>query len=373
MRFDLSGRVVLDVTGDGAVEAAFRRQLAPFQPVGGSPPAGIEVVPLSGEARSSSELQGPAEDGLKTGHMGSERFVEWDGLRCTVPNVLGGESRFAYEPGFPLWRLLRSAIRPGLQLEPAVAGRAAAVHAASVSLNGRAIVVAGWAESGKTETALALMERGAAFLSDKWTFVGRKDLEASLFPISIGVRRWVLEYLPTLRAATTPRSKVQFAASRAARVILQPVGRRRGRTRASAIVPELARAAAALGDRAGYEVAEIRAAFGQDDDPLRRSPVRLLVLLVTTPEDAVRVRSVEPEALASRLARTAAYERRAYLGMLQRLAYLDPSSAASVTETAIAADETVLADICRGVETVLIEAPFPADPGRVADAILARL
>ena len=50
-----------------------------------------------------------------------------------------------------------------------VARGAAVAHSAAVVLDGRAVLVAGWSESGKTETALALMEDGARFLSDKWT------------------------------------------------------------------------------------------------------------------------------------------------------------------------------------------------------------
>jgi hypothetical protein len=375
MRFDLSGRASLEVLGDASVETLFRRQLAPVTPSrAGTAMASVSVVPLDA-GTPTSELQGPAEDGLTTGRAGDdddEGFVTWDGRRCTIPNLLEGGSTFRYEAGFPLWRLVRMAIRPALQIEPAVSGRAAALHAASVTLDGGAIVVAGWAESGKTEVALALMERGASFLSDKWTFVGRQDLEASMFPISVGVRRWVLEYLPTLRGAATNRSKAQFAAARAAGLVLGPLGRRRSRTRAGALIPGMARQVAALGDRASFEIDELRAAYGQHDDPLRRARIRLLVLLITTPNDTVRLRALEPAELATRLARTAAYERRGYLNLLQRLAYFDPTAAASPTDAAIQADTGVLGDVCRGVDVVAVEAPFPADPGRVADAILAR-
>jgi len=373
MRFDLSGRATLEVAGDASVEKLFERNLAPLVPtdsMDGS--ASVGVVPLD-SADASSELQGPAEDGLTTGRAGGAGFVAWDGLRCVVPDVLRGESTFRYERGYPLWRLIRAAVRPALQIEPAVSGRAAALHAASVTLDQRAIVVAGWAESGKTEVALALMERGASFLSDKWTYIGRRDLEASMFPISVGVRRWVLEYLPTLRAATTTRSKAQFAGARAAGLVLGPLGRRRGRTRRGAVIPGIARQLGALGDRAGFEISEIRAAYRQGDDPLRRAHVGLLVLLTTRPGDQVRVRPIDASQLTTRLARTAAYERRGYLSLLQRLAYLDPSAPASATEAAIAADAAVLADVCRSVEVAEVEAPFPSDPGRIADAILARL
>jgi serine kinase of HPr protein (carbohydrate metabolism regulator) len=46
---------------------------------------------------------------------------------------------------------------------------AVAVHSAAVEMDGQAVLIAGWSESGKTETALALMEAGARFVSDKRT------------------------------------------------------------------------------------------------------------------------------------------------------------------------------------------------------------
>src|SRR3972149_7602933 len=97
--------------------------------------------------------------------------------------------------------------------------------AASVLSEEVGIAVAGWSESGKTETALALMEAGAGFLSDKWTLLGH-DGELSAFPISVGVRRWVLEYLPTLRRTVTRRSRGPFAAAGAAPRAPDPLGRR---------------------------------------------------------------------------------------------------------------------------------------------------
>ena len=374
MRFDLSGRSILEVVGDDAIEEYVRRQLAPFPALeDASRPPDVRLAPLGADGIGPSELQGPSGDGLHTGTDGSVGFATWDRRRCTIPDVFAGETTFGYESGFPVWRLLRSAIRPALQIAPAVAGRAVAVHAASVTLDGGAIVVAGWAESGKTETALGLMERGASFLSDKWTFVGATDLEASPFPISIGIRRWVLEYLPTLDAATTRRSKAQFLAARAASVLLGPVARRPGRTRSGAVASDLARRAVALGDRAAYEIAELRAAYGQEDDPLRRAPVRMLVILRTIGEDVVRSLPVDPAEAAARLARTAAYERRPYLAFLDRLAYMRAAGARGTMSAAIAADEAILARVCTQVPMRIVEAPFPVDPRRVADAILAEL
>jgi hypothetical protein len=77
-----------------------------------------------------------------------------------------------------------------------------------------------------------------------------------------------------------------------------------------------------------------------------------------------------PAITAARLARSAAYERRAYFDLLQRAGYLMPDRPATVVDRAVAADEAVLRAAFERVELVTVRAPFPTDPRRVADEIL---
>lgn len=377
MQFDLSGRLVLRSDDDDERIARFiRGQMAPFEPTAEPPPPGsrsAEVVLASSidDAGPIIEEQGPANDDLTTGSDGRRLFVLADGRRCSIPDALEeGPIRFDYDPGFPLWRVFRTAVRPASQVALAASGRGVAVHAASVTIDGGAIVVAGWSESGKTETALGLMERGASFLSDKWTLLG-SDGTASAFPISVGIRRWVLRYLPTLRSSLTRAARVQFRVAGVASLALDPVASRSSRSRTAGMVADGARRALAIGDRAAFEVTQLRAAYGQTDDPGRVVPVRLVVALRTIPGGDVRVGAADPGEVAARLARSAAYERRQYFELLQRAGYALPGRPALLQDRAIAADEALLGAAFDGVRVVTVDAPFPTDPRPVADAILA--
>jgi hypothetical protein len=129
----------------------------------------------------------------------------------------------------------------------------------------------------------------------------------------------------------------------------------------------------ALGDRAAFEVAELRAAYGQIDDPARAAPVRLVVALRTVPDGDIRVSQADPGEVAARLARSAGYERRHYLELLQRAGYAMPSRPAASQDRAIGADEALLRAAFERVRVVTVDAPFPTDPRPVADAILAAL
>jgi hypothetical protein len=375
--FDLSGRLLIQsLEGDDRTVRYLGRQMAPFESSPEPPDdrlADVLLSPSIEEVGPILEQQGPANDDLTTGTDGRRLFLLSDGRRLSVPDALEpGPIRFDHDPGFPLWRVFRTAVRPAMHVALAASGRAVAVHAAAVTIDGGAIVVAGWSESGKTETALGLMERGASFLSDKWTLLGTDGL-ASAFPISIGVRRWVLRYLPTLRSSLTRSARLQFAAAGLVSVVLEPVAGRSVRSRVAALASDGARQAMALGDRAAFEVAELRAAYRQTDDPARAAPVRLVVALRTVPGGAVRVSPADPGEIAARLARSAAYERRHYLELLQRAGYAMPSRPGASQDRAIAADEALLRAAFERVRVVTVDAPFPTDPRPVADAILAAL
>jgi len=376
MHIDFSGRGTVALTSpDAAASRYLSSAFSPFPLRPGVPADSlVALTPVPPGTIDIGELQRAADDDLVTGSDGRQAYVLWDGRACSIPDATAGRpATFVYELGFPIWRVFRSAVRPAVQVALAAEGRAVAMHAASVVLDGGGIVVAGWSESGKTETALGLMERGASFLSDKWTLLG-PDREISAFPISIGVRRWVLDYLPTLRRTVTRRSRVQFAAAGAASVVLGPLGRRPSPTRSRGMVTDLARRTGSMGDRAAFDVEELRSAYADTSDVTRRVPTRAVCLLITTPDGSPpRVVPMDAAVAAERLARTAGYERRNYFALRQRAAYVLPDQPVTIAERAIEADAVALREVLEDVTVLAVHAPFPTDPGLVADAILRAL
>ena len=181
----------------------------------------------------------------------------------------------------------------------------------------------------------------------------------------------MLDYLPTLRSSLTRGARAQFALARLASVGLDPVAARSAKARGPAFLADGARRVQQLGDRAAFEAAELRAAYGQTDDPARVVPTTLFVALRTVPDGPVRVTDADRTDVATRLARSAAFERRRYFELLQRAGYALPGRPASRHDEAIAADQALLGAALERVAVVSVEAPFPTDPRRVADAILA--
>ncbi len=183
--FDLHGLVSLAINDER--EHIFRQldaQLDPYEPRIALVPPHADIVLSPNPAilsRSLSDVHGPAGDGRRTGSDGRRCYLLRGISRFELPRVYpqDGQVSLSYDPNFPLWDALSELVRPLLQLGTLEHG-AITVHGATVEVEGGGLLVCGWSESGKTETALALAEQGARFISDKWTILDSDGLAARL-------------------------------------------------------------------------------------------------------------------------------------------------------------------------------------------------
>jgi hypothetical protein len=257
-------------------------------------------------------------------------------------------------------------IRPALHLAMHERG-AVALHSASVVTESGGVVVAGWSESGKTETALAFAEAGARFFSDKWTILG-PDGRLGIFPMRVGVRRWTLDHLPRLRAALPSRARRRMAAAGAANAFTRPLRRMGQSGRVSSRGVGAAERMVALADRASMTLSEIAAAYGHTADPDETVPMAALALITTVPAGEPQALPADPAWAATRLAQTAAYERRELFMLHDRARFAFPDWADAYS-AGVAEEEGLLRDALAAVPVIEVRTPFPADPRPVAEAI----
>jgi hypothetical protein len=370
--FALGRHVTLELRSSSERDLQWaRKELAPFT---AGPPTGVADVALE-EAPAVEplvDLQRDAGDGLLTGTDGRAFSLIVSGRRCAIPASPDEHpARFAYEPGFPLSAVYPLAVRPALH-RALVRNGAVAVHSATAVVEGSAVIVAGWSESGKTETALGLAEEGAAFLSDKWTILA-PDGTVAAFPMRVGVRRWVLPHLPKLRARLSAAARGQLLVAAGAGAAARPLRRLEGRGGAAARLAVTSERAVALADRVALTLPEVAEVYGSADALTAPVPLRALVLLTTVPEaEGISVRSADLDWVARRLADTAAFERRAYDSLFERARYVLPDRRPGGS-AASAAEHGLLLQLLAGVQLWEVRAPFPADPRQVARAVLAEL
>lgn len=351
---DIAGRLAIGLEGlDDAERRALAGRFDPYEI--GPAPAAPDVVLAGGASFGAplTDIQRDAGDGRLTGTDGERFYAIARGARCTVPPAGGPPpARFDFEPGFPIVRAYARLVRPALQV--ALHGRGAvAVHSAAVGVDGRGVLVAGWSESGKTETALALVERGASFVSDKWTVVA-DDGTAAAFPITVGIRGWVLPHLPRLRDALGPAARARFAAASVLRRAT-PGG-------------DTVDRAVAMADRVALSPSAIRRAYGDAGAPWQ-VPLGAVAVLTTVPGQMVRARPADPEWAAERLARTADFERRGLFELHDRACWALPDRERGVRERLREHERAFLRAALERTRVIEVQAPFPTDPRPVADAI----
>jgi hypothetical protein len=369
-RYDLAGRATVTLEGDDAtVERYLEGQMDPFRPGGGgSAPEVVLAREPAALAPRWTDVQRPAGDGMVTAAGGGAFAILQDGRHCTVPDPLAeGAISFRYREGFPISRIFAPVIRAALQVAMAFEG-SVALHATTVVADGGAIAVAGWSESGKTEVALALMEDGARFVSDKWTVVGR-DGVVSPFPVRVGIRRWVLRYLPRLRASLPASASAQLAAAGAASALAGasarfPDGPLIGRA------SEVLGRAASLAGRASLTPTELRTAYGEPEDDLPLAPLRAVAVLTTVPAgQPVEAHPIDATWAAQRLSRSAAFERRRFFAVHERARFALPERRGDLVTACVERERALLEDVFSGVSIVGVRAPFPTDPRVVAAAV----
>lgn len=352
------------VEGGEAFVDAIAYQLDPYPAQEIDADAPLLTIREQAGPPSLRELQNLAGDGWVTGHDGERLFTVANGRACSLPD---GDGLMLVESGFPTRRLM-SVVRPAIQLALLQLGTPV-LHAACVEMEGRAVLVAGWSESGKTETALALVERGGSFLSDKWTLL-LPGARAGAFPIGVGVRRWVLRYLPQLRRGLAGGARVQLRAAAIASAATAPI---RGRSWRGALgrVADVTRRAVELGDRAGLSPAQLRAAYGDAHDPMRTPPIGCIAVLRTGLSADLTIEDGNAARLATRLAESAATEREPFFALHRRAAYAEGRPA--MIDELVARDAMAIEAVLAGVPLIEVTAPFPTDPREVAQEIAARL
>ena len=370
--FDLHGLASLAVDDDrDHISRYLDSQMDPYEPSIGMVREETDVVLTPNDgilSRKLCDVHGPAGDARRTGSDGRVCYLLHRGSRLELPRFdpPPRQLRLAYDRKFPLWAAFGEVVRGLLQLAT-INHRAITVHGAAVQVGEGGLVVCGWSESGKTETALALAEAGARFISDKWTII---DSGGGIhpFPVGVGIRDWVLDFLPRLRAHLRYSDRTRLRLSRVTRAALPRLARATSSPVGALVESQLDRALT-LASRLSLPQTEVAGVYGSPRDPLRVPRLSTLALLTTVSGDPVRVRPADVGWAAVRLARSAAYERRALYELDARSRYATGKPGPSRLLRVPAEEAELLRSALEGVQLLEVGAPFPTDPRKVADAL----
>jgi hypothetical protein len=307
------------------------------------------------------ELLGDSGDGRRTGI-----------LHPRVGTLLDDGWWSVEEPGDPLRlegssslapsRLVSEILRPAAMVQVARLG-GVTLHASAVLSESGPLLLAGWSEAGKTETALAFVESGARMVADKWTLL-RPDRRPLGYPGAVQVREWVLPYLSSLRSHVTRRMRMQVAAARLAGSVPALIQRLPGPS-----ARDVARRLAAITDLGSRIRLSLDDLALEAHVPPTTEPVRRLALLRVRPGSTVDVSAASAESVVEPLLISAFHERQGWRSLVERASFASRPvdlSSLDVIDLERASLREMLADI----EVLIVKAPFPSDPRRIRDAIM---
>jgi hypothetical protein len=197
------GDAVLSVTGDAPLVARFRAVFADCE-TDADPPADTPTVHCSiqsmapASALSAFRYPGPTRDlDLHLRQLG--------GAEVSVVRQERDQFRF---PSDSPWR---GAVASGaINLTFAVQPHALFLHAASVSVGGRAVVLVGRKCAGKSTTALALAARGHRLLGDEIAAIRVTACEVVPVPRTLSVREGARPAAVDARLASVPGAHERF-------------------------------------------------------------------------------------------------------------------------------------------------------------------
>ncbi len=345
-----------------------RRQLDPLLPNGLNREPDVVLAPFGPGAPGTAQNRlGDAGDNQECSFGQSGFCVEDGGAPIAIPfDTIGSTCRIEYSPATNMRRTFINYVRPILQLSLLDRG-ALAVHSAAVSLNGRGILLAGWAESGKTEAMLGFMHHGASFVSDKWTIVA-DDGAIAHFPTPMTLRGWMLRYFPELGKSLKATELIRARAATVANAVTRRVRDMTGLT-AARMLEDLSD----LGSRVSVTPGKL---FGNgtgngDVRIVSSAPLSTVFLLITGTGGDTSVRPADSSEVAARLADCAVYERRSLLNLYTKFRYAFPSRRSHTIEESRQKEEALLAAALDGKATYIVETPFPFNPLSLYEALSA--
>jgi hypothetical protein len=343
------------------------RQLDPCRPAPLASQPDVSISRLRTASLKGRRYRlGDAGDSQECEFSDSEFILRKGAMTLSIPFASVGQGCvIGWSGGGGMRRLLIDYVRPALQIS-LLPKDCLALHSAAVAYEGKGILLAGWAESGKTEAMLGFLQAGAAFVSDKWTIVDGDGSSIHHFPTPITVRNWMIDLIPGLRQRLKGSELLR---ARAAGLVTSVL---RAEALSRAPLTTEVKSLAELAGRISVTPSQLLGKDGDSGSQWRSSssaPLESLFLLVTSGEDRIAVREGDIDEISSRLADCAAYERRAFFGLYQRFTYAFPGRRNRLIEEAREAESRTLAKALASKRVFVVEAPFPFDPATLYRAI----
>ncbi len=302
--------------------------------------------------------------GLKQRAFTGEAFFIFDeganGAMARIPfDRVGGPCEFVCEHGLGSVPLLM----PILSLT-ALAKGFVALHASAFVHHGIGMLMAGWAQSGKTTALLGFASMGAEFIGEEWVLLSGDGQTMCGLPTEIELSPSHLETVPDVRRSIERSRLWTFKGLRHFGRMQGTLGEWVGSTIPAKI---LRRAIAALQRQAISKVSP-EVIFGGRVGSLIAKPEKLF-LLISHDDPWVQVEPTPPIEMARRVAHLSQYEQIRFMNHYLSFKFAFPEVKNSFVEQSPTYQYGVLSRALMGMETYTVHHPHPLPFSALYEAI----
>ncbi len=282
--------------------------------------------------------------------------------RVQIPfQEIGGRCEVVCERGVGRVPLLTSILNLTILGKGAVA-----LHAAAFRFKGTGVLTTGWSKGGKTETLLAFMAHGAAYVGDEWVYLSADGSHVFGLPEPIRIWSWHLDSLPQYREAI---SRGERARLRLASLLLSGLQRitAAGSRHRSAATRTLNRMAPLLQKQLCADVPPQRL-FGTSSVEPCCSPDRIF-FIASQEAPEVSVRPIDPREVARRMVFSLQEEQKALLSYYWKFRFAFPGAANEIIDRSRELQEAALLRTLSGKQAFEVRRPHPVDLPALYDAL----
>lgn len=285
-------------------------------------------------------------------------------VRVKIPfESVGSTCEIVAETGLPAVPLLLAIVNFTV-----LAKGALPLHASTVLHEGRGILATGWSKGGKTETVLSLMQHGAQYVADEWSYISGDGRTVAGVPEPVRLWNWHLRQVPELRQRLLSRpARMRLDALDAAgrglrRLAATPWGS------ASTPAAGLLRRAEPVLSRQAYVQVEPHLIFGESMGPVT-APLDVILLVFSHASDEVTLTPISSEEVAERMRFSLQQERLTFTSYYQQFRYAFPERSSQVVESASDREAELLGKVVAGKQTYSLSHPYPVDLDRLYAAL----
>lgn len=239
-----------------------------------------------------------------------------------------------------------------------------AVHASAIVHHGIGILVAGWAESGKTTMLLGFAREGAEFIGEEWVLLSREGRTMYGLPREIELSPSHLDAVPDVRRVINP---IRLWGIEGFRHLIAMQGLLT-RKADSTILAKALRKVLSAAQRRILPKVNPRTFFGGRVASMTARPDKVF-LLVSQEDRKIEVIPTPPREMARRIAHMMEYEQRRFMEHYLAFQFAFPEKKnAFLTESSSYRYELLLGTL-QGKETYLVRHPHPIGFASLYEAV----